>query len=179
MKLSIKKVVGALLTVPILALSVVVFGAVPANAAGSCPNPITNNYTSPKDGCTTVGGGTQWWYNGTNVGSADGWKTANDEACQPNSMSDGINCAQGNDQPSNLFGNGGIVTTVINVLLLIVGILCVVMIIFGGIRYTTSAGDKGRIDGAKSTLIYAIVGLVVAIVAYALVNWVFGAVTGS
>jgi high-affinity Fe2+/Pb2+ permease len=53
------------------------------------------------------------------------------------------------------------------------------MIIFGGIRYTTSTGDKTRVDNAKNTIIYAVVGLVVAIVAYALVNWVFGAVTGT
>jgi hypothetical protein len=46
------------------------------------------------------------------------------------------------------------------------------MIIVGGIRYTTSNGDSGRIKAAKDTITYAVVGLVVAILAYAIVNFV-------
>ena len=59
-------------------------------------------------------------------------------------------------------------------MLFIVGILAVVMIIYAGIRYTTAHGDKGQVESAKNTLMYSIVGLVVAIIAYALVNWVTG-----
>ena len=74
---------------------------------------------------------------------------------------------------------GGIQTTktddtVINTMLFIVGILSVIMIIYAGIRYATAHGDKGQVESAKNTLIYAIVGLVVSILAYALVNWVTG-----
>lgn len=95
--------------------------------------------------------------------------------CDPNSgITGGKDCAQGTDTPTELFGDGGIVTTVINTMLFIVGILAVVMIIYSGIRYTTAHGDKGQVESAKSTLMYAIVGLVVAIIAYALVNWVTG-----
>lgn len=68
-----------------------------------------------------------------------------------------------------------IIHTVINTMLFIVGILAVVMIIFAGIRYVTAAGDKGKVDTAKNTIIYSIVGLVVSIVAFALVQWVFDA----
>jgi heme/copper-type cytochrome/quinol oxidase subunit 2 len=68
-----------------------------------------------------------------------------------------------------------IVQTIINVMLFIVGILSVIMIIFSGIRYITSAGDKSKTESAKNTLVYAVVGLVVAIVAFALVQWVFKA----
>jgi hypothetical protein len=64
-------------------------------------------------------------------------------------------------------------------MLFIVGVLSVIMIVFGGIRYTTSTGDKGRIDSAKNTIIYAVVGLVVAILAFALVQWVFSALNGN
>jgi hypothetical protein len=67
----------------------------------------------------------------------------------------------------------GIIQTIINVMLFIIGILSVVMIIFGGIRYVTSAGNKTQVDNAKNTIIYAVVGLVVAIVAFALVQWIF------
>lgn len=95
--------------------------------------------------------------------------------CDPNSgITGGKDCAQGTDTPTELFGDGGIVTTVINTMLFIVGILAVVMIIYSGIRYTTAHGDKGQVESARDTLMYSIVGLVVAIIAYALVNWVTG-----
>ncbi|MCL2173853.1 hypothetical protein FWH58_00925 [Candidatus Saccharibacteria bacterium] len=87
-------------------------------------------------------------------------------------------CSKGEGQQTDLFGPNGVITLIINIMLFIIGILCIIMIIFGGIRYTTSTGDKGRIDNAKNTIIYAVVGLIVAIVAYALVRWVFGAIGG-
>ncbi|MDO4271388.1 MAG: hypothetical protein Q4C83_00150 [Candidatus Saccharibacteria bacterium] len=66
------------------------------------------------------------------------------------------------------------VKKIINTMLFIVGILAVVMIIYSGIRYITAHGDKGQVASAQSTLIYSIVGLVVAIVSYAIVNFVIG-----
>ncbi len=87
----------------------------------------------------------------------------------------GVNCGKGNGTPNNLFGDSNsIVNTVINTMLFIVGILSVIMIIFSGIRYATAHGDKSQVESAKNTLIYSIVGLVVAIIAYAVVNWVVG-----
>lgn len=71
-----------------------------------------------------------------------------------------------------VFGPNGILTKVINLLLTIIGIIAVVMIVVGGIRYTTSAGDSGQINNARDTIIYAVVGLVIAIMAYAIVNFV-------
>ena len=82
-------------------------------------------------------------------------------------------CAFGNGQSNKgLFDNGGIITTVINTMLFIVGLLSVAMLIYAGIRYTTAHGDKSQVEGAKNTMIYAIVGLIVAILGYAIVNWV-------
>ena len=68
----------------------------------------------------------------------------------------------------------GFVTDIINVFLFLIGALSVVMIIYGGIRYVTSAGDSGRVTSAKNTIMYAVVGLVVAILAFAIVNFVVG-----
>jgi len=83
-------------------------------------------------------------------------------------------CAAGSGQQTgSLFGNGSIVNNVINIMLFIIGILCVIMIIYGGIRYTISRGEEKEITGAKNTIMYAVIGLIVAIIAYALVNWVF------
>jgi hypothetical protein len=67
---------------------------------------------------------------------------------------------------------GPVVTTVINVLLFIVGVISVIMIIIGGIMYSTSAGDSGAVTKAKNTIMFAVVGLVVAFLAFAIVNWV-------
>lgn len=66
----------------------------------------------------------------------------------------------------------GPVQTLINTLLFAVGIVSVIMIIIGGIRYTISNGDSSRITSAKNTILYSVVGLVVALLAYAIVNFV-------
>lgn len=93
------------------------------------------------------------------------------------SVQDGINAAQGEGTPTTLFGEGSIFTTIVNVLLFIIGALSVIMLIWGGIRYTTSGGSSGAVTSAKNTIMYAIIGLVVAFLAFAVVNWVLGAVT--
>lgn len=65
-----------------------------------------------------------------------------------------------------------IVMIVVNTLLFVIGIISVIMIIIGGIMYTTSAGDSGAVTKAKNTILYAVIGLVVALLAFAIVNWV-------
>lgn len=65
-----------------------------------------------------------------------------------------------------------LIKNIINTLLFVVGAVSVVMIIVGGILYTTSAGDAGRVTKAKNTIMYAVVGLVVAFVAFAVVQFV-------
>jgi hypothetical protein len=93
------------------------------------------------------------------------------------SASSGVNCAQGNGTPTTLFGGqGSIFTTIVNVLLFIIGAISVIMLIIGGIRYTISAGDSGNVTAAKNTILYAIVGLIIAFLAFAIVNYVLGAV---
>jgi hypothetical protein len=86
----------------------------------------------------------------------------------------GAACAQGTDQQSDLFGANGIFKTITNVLLFIIGAVSVIMLIIGGIRYVVSGGDSSAVTGAKNTILYAIVGIVVALLAYALVNFVIG-----
>lgn len=71
----------------------------------------------------------------------------------------------------------GIIKTVINVFSLVVGVVAVIMIIAGGFRYITSGGDSGKIGGAKNTIIYAIIGLVVVALAQIIVQFVLGKVT--
>lgn len=90
----------------------------------------------------------------------------------------GINCGNNGSVPETLFGgDGSIFTTVVNILLFVIGAISVIMLIWGGIRYTTSAGNAASVTAAKNTIMYAIIGLVVAFLAFAIVNWVLGAVT--
>jgi Type IV secretion system pilin len=100
-------------------------------------------------------------------------------ACDKETLnaSSGVNCAQGDGTPALLFGDGSIFTTIVNVLLFIIGAISVIMLIIGGIRYTISAGDSGNVTAAKNTILYAIVGLVVAFLAFAIVNFVLGSIT--
>jgi len=62
----------------------------------------------------------------------------------------------------------------VNTALFILGAVSVVMIILGGIKYTTSTGDTKNVESAKNTILYAVIGLVVALLAYAIVNFVLG-----
>ena len=61
---------------------------------------------------------------------------------------------------------------IVNVLLFIIGAVSVIMIVVGGLRYVLSGGDSGAVNGAKNTILYAIVGLIVAFMAYAIVRFV-------
>jgi hypothetical protein len=90
------------------------------------------------------------------------------------SIFDGVNAAHGNGQPTALFGGSGIITTITNTLLFIAGALAVIMIIFGGLRYVTSAGNSTSVTAAKNTILYAIVGLIICVLAFAAVNFVLG-----
>lgn len=68
-----------------------------------------------------------------------------------------------------------IITTIINVMLFIAGALAVIMIIYGGIRYITAHGDEKQVKVAKDTIVYSVTGLIIAILAYALVTFIFNA----
>jgi uncharacterized membrane protein YjgN (DUF898 family) len=67
--------------------------------------------------------------------------------------------------------------TISNLLLFILGAIAVVMVIVGGIRYATSNGEQAQVTSAKNTIMYAIIGLVVAFIAYAIVNFVTSQIT--
>ena len=85
----------------------------------------------------------------------------------------GINAARGDNTPSNLAnGDSSIVRRAINIMLFGVGVLSVVMLIFGGFRYVISGGKK---ESVKNTILYAIIGLLVAVFAYAIINFILGA----
>lgn len=70
-----------------------------------------------------------------------------------------------------------IITTVINIFSLVVGVVSVIMIIIGGLKYITSGGESGNVTGAKNTILYAIVGLVIVALAQVVVKFVLNRIT--
>lgn len=87
-------------------------------------------------------------------------------------MGDGAAAAKGVDQAATLFGNTGIFSTVTNVMLFVVGAISVIMIVIGGLRYVLSGGDTANVTTAKNTILYAVIGVIVAMMAYAIINFV-------
>lgn len=98
-----------------------------------------------------------------NAGSIQG--CLGDGSC----ATDPTNCAQGANASDRV---NRIIRLVINIFSLIVGVIAVIMIIIGGLKYITSGGDSGNITGAKNTILYAIIGLVVVALAQIIVRFV-------
>jgi hypothetical protein len=69
---------------------------------------------------------------------------------------------------------GTLIKTIVNVLLFVLGVIAVIMIVIGGIKYTTSNGDSSAVTSAKNTILYAVIGVIVALMAFAIVNFVVG-----
>ena len=89
-------------------------------------------------------------------------------------------CATAGSITSNPDGCSGndlntIIRTIINAIIFVIGMVAVVMIILGGVNYATSQGDPGKVKKGKDTIMYGIIGLVIAILAFAIVNFVLQA----
>jgi uncharacterized membrane protein YjfL (UPF0719 family) len=97
---------------------------------------------------------------------APAYAACNTPACQVNQ---GTKAAGADSENANI---GDKVKLVINLLLFIIGAVSVIMIILGGLRYVLSNGDSSQVTSAKNTILYAVIGLVVALLAYAIVNFV-------
>lgn len=94
-------------------------------------------------------------------------------------LQEGAEAARCDGCPRDLFGDTGVFKQVTNTILYIVGIVAVIMLIIGGIRYVISGGDSKKVTDAKNTILYAIIGLVIAFLAFAIVNFVVSALPGS
>lgn len=102
---------------------------------------------------------------GTNVAMAA------DDVCNNTAIAEDLRDAAGcnidDDKTAMSFAEA-----LINVVLSIVGVLAVGVIVYGGISYSTSLGDTGKVARAKNIIIYGVVGLVVALLAWAIVSFV-------
>ena len=80
------------------------------------------------------------------------------------------NC--GNSNGTTNTGIADVLAGILNSVIGIGGIIAVIFIVVGGITYMTSTGDPGKTKKAKDTILYALIGLVVCAMAFAIVNWV-------
>lgn len=71
-------------------------------------------------------------------------------------------------------GLNALIAKVINIVSVIVAIVAVIMIIVGGFKYIASGGDSGKVTGAKNTILYAVIGLIIVAVAQFVVKFVLG-----
>lgn len=75
--------------------------------------------------------------------------------------------------------SGGVVGAIIQLLLVIAVVLCLFYLVYGGIRYITSGGDKAKVEQARSALVAAIVGLIISLLAFFIVGFVLYFFTGQ
>ena len=71
------------------------------------------------------------------------------------------------------------ITTILSNVIAILGLVCVVVMIIGGVNYMISSGDAGKVKKAKDTILYGLIGLVVCVLAFALVNFVLDSILGQ
>lgn len=91
-------------------------------------------------------------------------------ACSgPSCVTTGVNSVGNTGAGTDL---SAILKKIVGVLSFVIGAVSVIMIVVGGIKYVTSNGDASTIKSAKDTILYAVVGVVVAVAAYAIVNFV-------
>ena len=79
-------------------------------------------------------------------------------------------------------GDVSLETSISNILsgvYLAVGIVAVIVIIVGGVNYTMSQGDPGKVSKAKSTILYGVIGLIVVLLAFAITQFVINAIQGT
>lgn len=73
---------------------------------------------------------------------------------------------------NSLFGGNGILTKVARFIAIIAGIAGIVLIMIGGFKYITASGDPTNINSAKNTILYALVGMVIAAITQSIVSYV-------
>lgn len=98
-----------------------------------------------------------------------------DAVCEGTNVATQGNAGANNNTCSSDAGTGNLGTLaqkVVNLFSIIVGVVAVIMIIYGGFRYITSGGESGSVGNAKNTLIYAIVGLIIVALAQFIVHFV-------
>lgn len=91
-------------------------------------------------------------------------------------VQEGAEAARAEGMPAELVGPDGVFTRITSIALYVIGAVSVIMLIWGGLRYIISGGDSKKVTDAKNTILYAIIGLVFAVLAYAIVSFVLNSI---
>lgn len=100
------------------------------------------------------------------------------DICQGIGLTAGTNSNDCKD-PSGSPDVNSTIRTVINLLSLVVGVVAVIMVIVGGLKYILSSGDSNSINSAKNTVLFALVGLAIVALAQVIVRFVVNRVTAG
>jgi len=92
------------------------------------------------------------------------------------SVEEGAEAARADGMPAELVGDNGVFNRLTNTILMVVGLISVVMLVYGGLRYITSGGDSKKVTDAKNTILYAIIGLIICVLSYAIVTFVLSTI---
>ncbi len=103
-----------------------------------------------------------------------GAQTPKDSVCQGVGLASGSN---GCDQPAGQPSVQDTIQKVVTIMLALVAVISIIMIIIGGLKYITSGGDSGKVSSAKDTILYSVIGLVVALLAQVIVSFVVNRLT--
>lgn len=98
-------------------------------------------------------------------------------AFAPASSALDLKCQSVNSGQCNLVKSSGLeanIWTIISFVLGLLGGIAVIVIIIGGFMYVTSSGDSSKVSAAKNTILYAVIGLVVAMLSVAIIAFVNG-----
>lgn len=91
-------------------------------------------------------------------------------------VQEGAEAARADGMPAELVGADGVFNRITSIALYIIGGISVLMLVWGGLRYILSGGDSKKITDAKNTILYAIVGLIIAFLSYAIILFVLNVI---
>ena len=100
----------------------------------------------------------------------------NEDACSITGNTDPLLCGTGKSNEERELQQK--VKNILEVVYLWIGIITVIVIVIAGVRYMTSQGEPDKIKGAKTTLTYAIIGLIIVLLAFAITEFFIGALDG-
>lgn len=98
-------------------------------------------------------------------------------AATRDTVKSGVTGVGGTDSGNSADDFKTVIKNVINILLFLIGMIAVIFIVIAGFRFVTSNGDANTVSQAKNTIIYAVLGIVIAVMAYAIVNFILDNLT--
>ena len=96
------------------------------------------------------------------------------DICNCTTVDEAVRQAAGCKNASSDSSLASTIKDILNVVIGVLGIVAVIFIVVGGVRYMTSSGDPTKTKKARDTILYACIGLGVCALSFAIVNWVVG-----